>query len=95
MDEKNQSSQRLIVALEAVRQLFSKFIENLRKAFNELFTILNGVFVKMKKLKKETIKDFVNKKYPNKFINKNNKCNKGITIHRICVRGNIRVKFGY
>ena len=49
MDEKNQSSQRLIVALEAVRQLFSKFIENLRKAFNELFTILNGVFVKMKK----------------------------------------------
>ena len=56
MDEKNQSSQRLIVALEAVRQLFSKFIENLRKAFNELFTILNGVFVKMKKLKKKLLK---------------------------------------
>ena len=95
MDEKNQRSQRLIDALQAVRQLFSKFIENLRKAFNELFTIPKGVFVKNEKVEKETIKDFVNKKYSNKFINKNNKCNKGITIHRTCVRGNIRVKFGY
>ena len=94
MDEKIQRTQRLIDALEAIRQCFSKFIENLRKAFNELFTILNGVFVKMKKVEKETIKDFVNKKHPNKFINKINKCNKGITIHRICVRGNIRVKLG-
>lgn len=46
MDEKNRRSQRLIDSLEAVRQCFSKFIENLRKVFNELFTILNGVFVK-------------------------------------------------
>lgn len=94
MDEKNRGSQRLIDALEAVRQCFLKFIENLRKAFNELFNILNGVFVKNEKVEKQTIKDFVNKKHPNKFINKINKCNKGITIHRICVRGNIRVKLG-
>lgn len=94
MDEKNRRSQRLIDVLEAVRQCFSKFIENLRKLFNELFTILNGVFVKNEKVEKETIKDFVNKKDPNKFINKINKCNKGITIQRICVRGNIRVKLG-
>jgi hypothetical protein len=92
--KKNRRSQRIINALEVIRQCFSNFIENIRKAFNELFTILNGVFVKNEKVGKETIKYFVNKKHPNKFINKINKCNKGITIHRICIRGKIRVKMG-
>ena len=59
MDEKNR---RIINALEVICQRFSKFIENIRKAFNELFTILNGVSIKNEKVEKETIKDFVIKK---------------------------------